>query len=866
MNATAVLHERSVICTLENADVLADVGNKAYNLGRMVRLGFNVPTGFVITNKAFDSFCQANGINVGFAQETRPDVHSASIPRMIIDEVLQLRAVHLPPGPVAIRSSAVGEDGAGSSFAGQLDSILHVQTDDEVERALLACWASYWNERLLSYQRGRGVQLRGMGVIVQAQVRSRVSGVLFTESSALEATQQQISVEYCAGFGDALVSGRVSPGRFRIGKTDGRYIVDEILPEQDSRTAQLLFTAPQIAKLAHAAADLESHFGCPQDVEWTIDDSGDLFLLQSRPITARASAPSSQILWSNANVNENFPGPITPFLYSIAREGYYHYFRNLAEAFGLSTARVRRMEDPLRHLVGVHHARIYYNLTNIHSVLRMAPFGERLAEFFNNFVGADAMAPAKPAPARSPSPWFQLLELCRIFTKTSWHHAFLTRRVEEFERSADSWARTTAPSDLDGRPLLALRDDLRGFMNIRCHQWTNASLADAASMICYGVLKLLLRTAYPASSQSALHNNLLKGLGGIVSVQPAVELWQLSRKILTDPETAQWFAGTASCDIWRALEAEPRRQWLREELNGYLERWGFRFSGELMLTVPSFQEDPAPLFDMLKTYLKADGTPVIDAASTAHVLEDLRRTKRIRLIPRRLQAPVVGFALRATRRAIRLRERARSKQALLYNRCRRIALAIGKTLVADGTCEKADDVFFLTYQELDEFLSGHAMFPGALAETIALRRRAHELAGNFVALDTFTLREGAYLRRGDEGLDSSSLDSTLDMTGISACGGMVTARAAVLESVADAHMLRIGDILVTRQTDPGWAPVFSLIRGLVIERGGMLSHGAIIAREFGLPCVVGVKGATARIPQGCLLSIDGDQGHVRILD
>jgi rifampicin phosphotransferase len=873
MSATAVLSERSVTCRFDDAEVLHEVGNKAYNLSRMIRLGLNVPAGFVITNAAFHLFCAANGIDP--AQETKPDVETASIPPAILREVLTLRHVHLPKGPVVIRSSAVGEDGDDASFAGQLDSILHVETPVEIERALQACWASYWNERVLCYQHSKGVRLRGMAVIVQAQVKSHVSGVLFTEASGSGAKQKEICVEYCEGFGDALVSGLVNPGRVRIRKTDGQYTVDEA-PELDSRTERLLFGAEQISKLARAASILETHFQRPQDVEWTIDDSGELFLLQTRPITAPAEVAFAQILWSDANVNENFPAPITPFLYSIAREGYYHYFRNLAKAFGLSAGRIAAMENSLRYIVGCHHARLYYNLTSIHSVLRLAPFGERLAEFFNSFVGANAMAPQTLSPAGRPL-WFQALELCRIATKTSWKYSFLTRRVAQFERCADDWARTTLPSDLNKRSLLALRDDLRGFMEIRRHRWTNASLADAASMMCYGVLKLLLRSAYPDAGESALHNNLLKGLGGVVSVQPAMELWQLSRKILAEPKTARWFAETESGDIMNALDAQPARHWLRSDLNGYLERWGFRFSGELMLTSPSFQEDPTPLFDLLKTYLQADGAaPIGDRirqladeqeSATARVLDDLRRTKRIPTMPRILQAPAVRLALAATRRVIRLRERARSKQALLYNRCRRIALAIGKQLVARGAFAKADDVFFLTYTELDELLSGHAMFPTAIGEMLALRRRAHEAASQSLPPDTFTLPEGEYLsKKGDEGSAPLSPDATAEMKGVSACGGQATARATVLGSVADAHMLQVGDILVTRQTDPGWAPVFSLIRGLVIERGGMLSHGAIIAREFGLPCVVGVKSATTRIPQGCLLAIDGDRGHVRILD
>jgi len=868
LNAAAATVERRVItCNLNDADDVSEVGNKAYNLSRILKLGLSVPAGFVVTNAAFSWFARANYIDL--EAESRPDLENASIPRAVLDQILELRNSSLPSGMLAVRSSAIGEDGADASFAGQLDSILHVETAADLERAVLACWSSYWNERVLSYQTARSVRLRGMAVIVQSQVASRISGVLFTQSPGGGAEQDQLCVEYCAGFGDAVVSGRVNPGRFRIAKADCRTTIDAA-GDLDATAEAVLFDPHQIERLARAAHLLEQHFGRPQDIEWTIDDSGELRLLQSRPISVPASNSPFRILWSNANVNENFPEPISPFLYSIAREGYYHYFRNLALAFGISAARVRSMEPSLRYLVGVHHARIYYNLTHIHSVFRRALPGERLAGFFNDFVGADPISSSTPAMKRPQR--FQVLELGRIATRTAWQFAFLTRRVEDFERVADDWAQTTRPQDLDHRSLVELRDMLRGFMEIRCHRWTNASLADAASMICYGILKLLLRSAYPGSEDSALHNNLLKALG-VVSVQPAIQLWALSRRILEDGDTARWFKHIPSGAILDALQTDPQRKRLRAELDDYLGKWGFRFSGELMMTVPSLEENPLPLLDMLKTYLHAEGTAPIDsirqleseqACATARVLKDLRDNKRIPHVPRPFQACLVRLVLRATQRAIRLRERARSKQALLYNRCRRIALAIGDQLARAGTIREAGDVFFLTHTELDEFLTGHAMFPGSLAEMIALRKRAHHDAHQSIAPDTFNLAEGCY-RVAEPNRTGGSRPAHSGMSGTGACGGQVTAPAAVLGSVADAHLLQVGNILVTRQTDPGWAPVFSLIRGLVIERGGMLSHGAIIAREFGLPCVVGVKGATEQIPQGALLSVDGDQGRVRIV-
>jgi pyruvate,water dikinase len=235
----------------------------------------------------------------------------------------------------------------------------------------------------------------------------------------------------------------------------------------------------------------------------------------------------------------------------------------------------------------------------------------------------------------------------------------------------------------------------------------------------------------------------------------------------------------------------------------------------------------------------------------------------------------VAFLLRRTQRAVAYRERVRLKQALLYARCRTVVLAIGDELVSRSLIGHRNDVFMLTVQEIIDLATGRSMFPYHVADLIALRRRDHDQLAAMGPSDTVRLPEGGYLRpevsdhsqpahADAAGRESTEADDGTRLLGTSACGGCITAPAAVLTDVREAHRLRRGDVLVTRQTDPGWAPVFCLISGLVIERGGMLSHGAIIAREFGLPCVIGIKDATRRIAHGARVTVDGDRGTCTI--
>jgi phosphohistidine swiveling domain-containing protein len=844
------------------------VGGKAAGLSRLLRLGVGVPRGVVIPAATTGRF-DADGI---------PDEDWSEI----LDAWRGLGA------PVVIvRSSAIGEDSAEASFAGQLDSIPDVTNAEALRRAILQCWRSRGSDRVRAYEQARGRVLGGIGIIIQEQIASSMSGVLFTKDPG---GSEGALLEYCAGAGEDLVAGRINPGRVTV---DAAGHVCHL-----AAAAGAVLADETAAALAAEGHRIAVAFEAPQDIEWTIDGQGRMWFVQARPITVLppkggshksgwgpkggshksgwgpeggsygATEGPRQILWSNANVNENFPEPITPLLYSVAVAGYYHYFLNLGRAFGLSARRLAAIDDPLRQIIGVHGARMYYNLTSIHTVLRAAPFGEQLAAAFNQFVGADEIAPEEDGrPDWRGWRIVQALELGRIGASVWRQYLFLTRCVETFERTADEYARRTEPSTLHRLDRAALRDRLRGFMEIRRHRWKNASLADAGSMVCYAALKALLRRLLPEEEQDALHNNLLKALPGLASSRPAIELWKLSRMIRADADLASLFATGDPDAVVSAVRTTPAFATFAGALDTYLDDWGFRCSAELMLTTPSFQENPAALVSILKSYAECDSESP-EALLARQQAERIAETRRVLAMVGWARAIPLRVLLGWTQRSIQLRERARLKQALLYSRLRRVALAIGDDLCAEGRLERRDDVFMLTFEELDALLAGSAMFPDNLAEEIRGRARAHADLRAMRPPDTFVLAEGAYLEsaeaRGTAAAGPASSRATL--TGTSACGGRVTARATVLADVTEAHKLHAGDVLVTRQTDPGWGPVFPLIAGLVMERGGMLSHGAIIAREFGIPSIVGVADATRLIPTGATVCLDGDRGTVRLIE
>jgi pyruvate,water dikinase len=277
----------------------------------MLRLGLPVPDGFVVTDAAFQELLRGNGLSERIGNLCSPLeardlqalrrashlicllVKGSEVPEQVRWEASNLRRRLLPGATLAVRSSGVGEDSESASFAGQLDSVLDVDAAEELEPALLACWASYWSERSLFYQLSRGIKLGGMGVVVQEQIHSRISGVLFTEApAASHGGRGALLGEYCFGLGGDLVSGRISPGRFSISRAGFGWRRHETPDQPAPEEHAYLFHDAMMSALGRAGLELEKAFGSPQDIEWTIDRDGRLFFLQSRPITVSAATVS----------------------------------------------------------------------------------------------------------------------------------------------------------------------------------------------------------------------------------------------------------------------------------------------------------------------------------------------------------------------------------------------------------------------------------------------------------------------------------------------------------------------------------------------------------------------------------------------
>ena len=844
---------------LKHAENTRRFGGKAASIAHIFRAGVESAPGFVLGTELLQDHLTRLGLiantNALFLalergeKETALSIADALRQKLLEAELapalLSALQTRIAPGQqYAVRSSAVGEDGIEDSFAGQFDSVLGCVSVVEIATAIRQVWASLFGKRAILYAFHRKNFSRDMAVIVQQQVDAVVSGVMFTRDPRHEYADCAL-IEYCAGLGEELVSGHLVPGRVRLDRNSKAVSVEQ---EPDHEVALPPTDTVCVTRLLDSARCLEDYFKTALDIEWSIDTSGALIVLQARPITAMHTS-EPKVIWSNANIAENFPDPVCPMLRSFVGRGYAAYFRSLGKAFGISKKRMALMREPLDHITGVHAGRLYYNLSNIHTVLHLAPGGAWLARFFNQFTGAEDF----PEPAQVHSPklirWIETLNVAIQIVRS---YLNVERKLKKFETNIDRFAAASDPRQLQQKEAEELGLLLNGFLDIRLNHWTGGALADTAAMVCYGILKLTLRKTDP--------NDLLKGLPGLASAVPVEQLWNLSRSLREDAALAEMVRREDAEVVLDQLESGAFPDFY-QQLSHYFDHWGFRYSGELMLSQETPMENPLPVLRLLKSYIAMEGGGPAEISQRQATARE-EATREIRKELGLLRGALFSVVLKATQGAIRLRERARMKQALLYTRLRHLALALGDRAVQQEQLERANDILFLTIDEAIGLSRGESDIVHSATQLITSRRAELEADFSLTPPDKIELPPDEQWQPGNQTESIPNVGDENTLTGTGACGGNVVGTAAVVLDVADIDRIRSDQLLVTRQTDPGWAAVFFMIKGLVIERGGMLSHGAIIAREYGIPAVVGVRNATRLIEDGQTIRICGDEGRV----
>ena len=881
----------------QTPDDPALVGGKAASLGRLLRAGLAVPPGFALTVDAARAFVDANKTTVQL-----PDVSESARAGLDTEVLSSLRAGAWPEGlrsqieeayaalversdgaPVAVRSSAVGEDAVAASFAGQHLTMLNLQGLSVVLDAVLACWASLYSETALHYRRARGVEGEpAMAIVVQALVPAEASGVVFT-IDPVSGDRELVVIEAVWGLGEGIVAGAVSPDHYVVRKADlalvRRQVTEqrlEIAPAPGGGTQERALSADrgrravlseeQIVEMARLALRMEELAGVPQDIEWALANDR-LYILQSRPVTAAGQTPRKaetswvsefdtntdpETFWTAANVQEVLPGQLSPYSCSINKTIIDQFGGEPLRRVGLRV----RSPDPF---FAFFYGRPFLNLSMMWEVAEQSPFGSPEVTM-EQFLGQgrsdrstmEALALSAEHHRSFPG---RLLGYVRVLPRVLWFTLRMPAEIRRAERIIEQFELADAE-----RPFAQQSDeDLVRTLDESLPQAAEVSVTHVSGGgITSSSFESLRRCTerWLDDENGALQAKLCSGLAGVESALPAYELWALSRLVLASDALREAFVPRDGEEIEKrlgALEGEEIDAF-RHQLERFIEHHGHRSVMEAEVAAKSWEEDLPTVFAMLRNYLAAD-----ESADPLRIEERQRREREqaTRDALQRLnwwRRLAFRFALRQAQEWVVKREHTKSLLVRSSHRGRLFTRELARRVLERGLLDQVQDFYYLTQDETRRLVLGSM----DREETYALirRRKAEEERNRNVILPEL------FKGRPEPLTAAVALPQGNVLRGIAVSPGRVSGRARVILDPRQDATIEPGEILVAPVTDAGWTPLFIAAAGIVVDIGGTLSHGSTVAREFGLPAVVNVKHGTRMIHTGQMITVDGAEGVV----
>jgi len=838
-----------------------EAGGKGWNLLRLRRDGFPVPAFCVVSSRVFERALrpvrgriEAIIASVDFGDREAAERASLGIGELVLtagfpgnvvpDLDAALQRLLGDGGRLAVRSSIVGEDSAEHSFAGLMDSFLNV-APGEVPDAVRKVWASAFSARALTYRKRKDLPLRGIAaaVIIQEMVRPSASGVLFTRDP--ETGRNECLVAAGFGLGDDVVADRVETDAYRMpwpgdGRLTKTVSAVQVLPDEDIRALCVL------------GLEIEKRFGLPQDIEWARDGRGKLFLLQARPIVFAAAPRRDEGLrvWDNSNIIESYPGLTLPLTFSFVRECYEIVFRDVARAIDPSGRGLAARDDVLGHMIGLLGGRVYYNLLNWYELLSYLPGFDRHRESWDRMIG---ISQNLRFPEKRGSAWSRARAAVLIGTRLLTVRRTLRRFFDGFDRAYAAFGPRDFSSESAAGLMKAYDDLKRGFAG----RWYLTQFNDFCAMTYYEALRRLCARRGLADLPN-LHNDLLCGQKNVESAAPVRSLVRLAEVVRGEPAYGRLLDGRDDEAVWTAVQRNPALGPLKRMFDDHLRRYGDRATEELKLETPTYREAPALMVGLVRRYVDLGLTVAVQEAREGEVRRRAKAALRGRLGDpfRRLG---FRFVLGNARRAIAGRENARFARARLFGVVRRISRRAGVIFAESGLIDSPGDVYYLTMDEVIGTARGTAAGRD-LRALVALRKSEYAAFARMNLRDRFVTKGIHFLDLPAE--EGSRPETGKRLQGINCSAGIAEGEARV---VLDPRSARTEGryILVAKSTDPGWVFLMVAAKGIVVERGSVLSHTAIIGRELGIPTIVGVHDATRLIPDGASLFMDGSTGEVR---
>lgn len=880
---------------------LGSAGGKGMNLLRLRRAGFTVPPGFIISTDAYREFVGVNrwlpAILSGVAELSAEDASTlerssaqlrAAFSAGKMPEELEnaIRAAYTELGspPVAVRSSATAEDLPDLSFAGQQDTYLNVIGAEKLLEAVINCWSSLWTARAIGYRIRNGIHhdQAALAVVVQEMIQSEASGVLFT-ANPLTGLRSETVIDATLGLGEALVAGQVEPDQYVIDTLNRRILTRtlgakkistrskagggvEVIEEQAE--ARQALSDEHILQVTQIGQQIQKEYGFPQDIEWALAEN-ELYILQSRPITSLFPLPAQSfdplIVWFSFGSVQGLLGAITP----LGQDAIRMAFSGAGKLFGahisydqtqvLIPAGERlwiRISDLLRNPIG---SRIYETVLgfaepSVRQILRRLANDPRLGTrkghvrlssvfavlgFLLPIVGRAVRNMHDPQRARVDFQTYLESQLVHPVITGEDEYTRLSQRLQFMQVHISTTLYRLLPRFI---PLLVP---------------TVASL----HMIARLAGSMRETTADHGFASSALE--ITRGLPHNVTTEMDIVLWNTANAIRQDPESFTSFTSTdarvlASQYLEGALPAIAQAA-----IAEFMNRYGMRGVGEIDMGQLRWREEPTSIMQTLQSYLHIPEEMAPDAvfekgAKAAELAIDKLASQARQGFGGEIKAKIVRAAARRTRAVMGLRESPKFFIVRLMGIIRADLLASGEELAREGVIEAPEDLFFLHFHELQSLANHESR---AWKHLIAERRAVYERENRRKQIPRVLVSDG---RTFYEGLGSET-DAGNVITGSPVSPGVVEGVVHIIFDPRGAQ-LAPGEILVCPGTDPAWTPLFMAASGLITEVGGMMTHGSVVAREYGIPAVVGVHQATTRLKDGQRIRVDGTTGKIILLE
>jgi rifampicin phosphotransferase len=858
----------------------ASVGAKAANLSSMASSGFKVPEGFVIPIQTYSKFLEKlalepeiksilDGIDFddetsleACAKQVRELVLGADVEPWVRKEFAEELSAMGEGSLWAVRSSAVAEDLAEASFAGQQDTYLNVPRED-VPLFVKRCWASFYNDRAVAYRHDVGIPQTGGGiaVIVQRMVDARSAGILFTRDP-MDQEDRHMIIESSWGLGESIASGIVVPDRFHIERRTGRIVKRDI-----SRKAKAVYlnsdgkgpvdvdagkqmepslTDAEAKELASLGKRLEDHFKAPQDAEWAIE-KGAVYLLQSRPITTLGK--KGDTLWTRGYGDEYWSDVTSPLFYSWL--GYY-----LTEIVNHEGARIMGYWDLAEiELLRLHKGHVYFNTEVLEGIFCYNPRFSRTKELLNYFPEKDQ---ERIANARARLGKRALAEL-RIAVIDP--DGMMSRTDKAYRKWAEGFMAYCQRFDAYDLPHYTDQALEEVFWELE------AAFIKHYRLIRYGmvthsigtnlILKRLLMDWLDDRS-GELYSKLISGLPDNKTIKTNIALAKLASRAKEQRLVMEYLEKLPSEEFAEVIRQDPRFDAFRQDFDSFIAEYGCR-SHTRELFFPRWADDPSLVVDIVKSLSQA--TDLDLERMEREKIAEREATERTVLAKVRgmkggwARKKVVKLVMGYAQTYLQFRENQRFYLDHILLRTRRLFNEYGRRFLEHGYIPRGDDVFFLSQQEIFQIAKEGVMDKDDLLAKLISRRRE---------FDRWRNRLPPKFLRGSVEFDDAvyKLGNVVKIPGTSASPGVVRGSVRVVESIERLSEVKEEEILVASNTDPGWTAVFSKIGGLVTETGGILSHGAVVSREYGIPAVTAVKGATKILKTGQRVTLDGNEGII----